>query len=68
MDGIGGKRGWAWIFILVGTFILQSQSSADLTLLFWQEGLLTFVFGFSGFFLIPSTPAEAKFLTEEEKA
>ncbi|KAJ3568326.1 hypothetical protein NP233_g5782 [Leucocoprinus birnbaumii] len=47
MDGIGGRRGWQWIFIL--------------------EGLLTFVVGFSGYFLIPSTPAQAKFLTEEEQ-
>ncbi|KAF5353447.1 hypothetical protein D9756_008145 [Leucocoprinus leucothites] len=47
MDGVGGKSGWQWIFIL--------------------EGLLTFVIGFSGYFLIPSTPAEARFLTEEEK-
>ncbi|KXN92713.1 hypothetical protein AN958_06991, partial [Leucoagaricus sp. SymC.cos] len=47
MDGIGGKRGWAWIFIL--------------------EGLITFLIGFSGYFLIPSTPADARFLTEEEK-
>ncbi|KAF5353280.1 hypothetical protein D9756_008136 [Leucocoprinus leucothites] len=47
MDGVGGRRGWQWIFIL--------------------EGLLTFLIGFSGYFLIPSTPAEARFLTEEEK-
>ncbi|KAF9564921.1 MFS general substrate transporter [Agrocybe pediades] len=47
MDGIGGKPGWAWIFIL--------------------QGLFTVVMGVVGFFVIPSSPRESKYLTEEEK-
>jgi hypothetical protein len=47
MDGIGGRPGWAWIFIL--------------------EGLFTICMGLIGFFLVPSTPRECKFLTFEQK-
>ncbi|KAG6917190.1 hypothetical protein DXG01_003533 [Tephrocybe rancida] len=47
MDGMGGRPGWAWIFIL--------------------EGLFTIVFGVSAFFLLPSSPETARFLTMEEK-
>jgi len=48
MNGVGGKQGWAWIFIL--------------------EGIFTALFGISSFFLLPASPATAKFFTEEEKA
>ncbi|PFH53311.1 hypothetical protein AMATHDRAFT_137753 [Amanita thiersii Skay4041] len=47
MDGIGGKAGWAWIFIL--------------------EGLFSVLMGVAGFFLVPSTPRDSKFLTREQK-
>ncbi|KAF8159942.1 MFS general substrate transporter [Crassisporium funariophilum] len=47
MDGIGGRPGWAWIFIL--------------------EGLFTVLMGLCGFFLVPSTPRDSKFLTHEQK-
>ncbi|KJA14608.1 hypothetical protein HYPSUDRAFT_48993 [Hypholoma sublateritium FD-334 SS-4] len=47
MDGIGGRAGWAWIFIL--------------------EGLFTILMGITGFFLVPSTPRDSKFLSAEEK-
>ncbi|PPQ69365.1 hypothetical protein CVT26_002520 [Gymnopilus dilepis] len=47
MDGVGGRPGWAWIFIL--------------------EGLFTVVMGIIGFFVLPSTPRDSKFLTHEEK-
>ncbi|KAF9447487.1 MFS general substrate transporter [Macrolepiota fuliginosa MF-IS2] len=47
MNGIGGRPGWAWIFIL--------------------EGLFSVVMGFISFFLVPSTPADCKFLTPTER-
>ncbi|KAF8817592.1 MFS general substrate transporter [Phlegmacium glaucopus] len=47
MDGIGGRPGWAWIFIL--------------------EGLVSVLAGLLGFFIVPSTPSESKFLTELQK-
>lgn len=47
MDGIGGRPGWAWIFIL--------------------EGLFSILMGIAGFFLVPSTPQDSKFLTQAEK-
>jgi len=47
MDGVGGRPGWAWIFIL--------------------EGLFSVLMGIGGFFLVPSTPQESRFLTQEEK-
>jgi len=47
MDGIGGRPGWAWIFIL--------------------EGLFSVLMGLLGFFLVPSTPQDSKFLTPAEK-
>ncbi|KAG0143246.1 hypothetical protein CROQUDRAFT_66388 [Cronartium quercuum f. sp. fusiforme G11] len=47
LDGVGGRPGWAWIFIV--------------------EGLFTFVCGVLGYFIIPSTPASARFLNSEQK-
>jgi len=47
MDGIGGKPGWAWIFIL--------------------EGLFSVVIGLLSYFVVPSTPRDSKFLSEEQK-
>jgi MFS family permease len=48
MNGVGGRPGWAWIFIL--------------------EGLFTVVFGVISFFILPRSPAHARFLNEREKA
>ncbi|TFK43324.1 MFS general substrate transporter [Crucibulum laeve] len=47
MDGVGGKPGWSWIFIL--------------------EGLFSILMGITGFFLVPSTPRDSKFLTDNQK-
>ncbi|XP_006461486.1 hypothetical protein AGABI2DRAFT_222276 [Agaricus bisporus var. bisporus H97] len=47
MDGVGGKPGWAWIFIL--------------------EGLFSVIMGVIGFFLVPATPQDSKFLTQSQK-
>ncbi|KAF9480332.1 MFS general substrate transporter [Pholiota conissans] len=47
MHGVGGRPGWAWIFIL--------------------EGLFTVIMGLLGFWLVPSTPRQSKFLTSEQK-
>ncbi|PPQ89888.1 hypothetical protein CVT25_004810 [Psilocybe cyanescens] len=47
MNGVGGRPGWAWIFIL--------------------EGLFTVVFGVLSYFLLPRSPAHARFLNSDEK-
>ncbi|KAJ5873034.1 uncharacterized protein N7529_005387 [Penicillium soppii] len=47
MDGIGGKAGWRWVYIIEGLF------SALCAILIW--------------FGLPNNPAEAYFLTEEER-
>ena len=47
MDGIGGKAGWSWIFII--------------------EGLLTLVVACVSPWFLTDFPAEAKFLTPEER-
>lgn len=77
MDGIGGRPGWAWIFILVCT-PLFSSSCFVLAFFFLslvsiahshsqQEGLFSFLVGVTSFFLVPSTPRDSKFLTLHEK-
>ncbi|KZT56372.1 MFS general substrate transporter [Calocera cornea HHB12733] len=48
MDGVGGRRGWSWIFIL--------------------EGCLTVVVSLAAYFLVPTWPRSATFLTEPERA
>ncbi|KIK65234.1 hypothetical protein GYMLUDRAFT_94587 [Collybiopsis luxurians FD-317 M1] len=47
MTGVGGRPGWAWIFIL--------------------EGLFSFLFGLSAYFLLPHSVDRAEFLSAEEK-
>ncbi|KAJ5150332.1 uncharacterized protein N7482_010790 [Penicillium canariense] len=47
MDGVGGKAGWRWVYIIEGLF------SGLCAILIW--------------FGLPNNPAEAYFLTEEEK-
>ncbi|KAF5391364.1 hypothetical protein D9757_001855 [Collybiopsis confluens] len=46
MDGLGGRPGWAYIFI---------------------EGAFSVLMGILGFFIIPSTPQEVKFMSLEMK-
>ncbi|KZP01379.1 MFS general substrate transporter [Calocera viscosa TUFC12733] len=47
MDGVGGRRGWSWIFIL--------------------EGCLTVAVSLSAYFIVPTWPHSATFLTEPER-
>ncbi|KLO13815.1 MFS general substrate transporter [Schizopora paradoxa] len=47
MDGLRGRPGWAWIFIL--------------------EGVFSCLVGLLGFFLVPSTPQDLKFLTPSQR-
>ncbi|KAF8195576.1 major facilitator superfamily domain-containing protein [Pholiota molesta] len=47
MDGVGGRKGWEWIFIL--------------------EGVLTVVISLLAYFIVPTWPHKAEFLTESEK-
>ena len=47
MDGVGGKSGWSWIFIL--------------------EGLATIIVSFFSFWMIHDFPAEATFLSEDDR-
>ncbi|KAJ5831723.1 hypothetical protein N7474_000034 [Penicillium riverlandense] len=47
MDGIGGKAGWRWVYMIEGVF------SAVCAVFIW--------------FGLPNNPAEAYFLTDEEK-
>ena len=63
MDGIGGKPGWAWIFIIV----CFAPASVNRVYMQIQEGLFTFLFGVISFFILPRSPAHARFLSAEEK-
>ncbi|KAL5121951.1 hypothetical protein ACEQ8H_000167 [Pleosporales sp. CAS-2024a] len=48
MKGVGGKPGWAWIFIL--------------------EGLATILVGIASYWMVHDFPAEATFLTPDDRA
>ncbi|KAF7442710.1 pantothenate transporter liz1 [Pyrenophora tritici-repentis] len=48
MAGVGGKPGWAWIFIL--------------------EGLVTIVVGIASYWMVHDFPAEATFLSPDDRA
>ncbi|KAH7072943.1 MFS nicotinic acid transporter-like protein Tna1 [Paraphoma chrysanthemicola] len=48
MGGVGGKPGWAWIFIL--------------------EGLATIIVGIASYWMVHDFPAEATFLTPDDRA
>ena len=48
MDGLGGRPGWAWIFIIIG--------------------ILTFTVGVLSVWMVSDFPAEAKFLSDEDRA
>ncbi|KAF5361251.1 hypothetical protein D9758_010304 [Tetrapyrgos nigripes] len=47
MDGIGGKSGWRWIYIL--------------------EGIFSTLVGILGFYLVPNTPDDLKYLSARQK-
>ena len=71
MEGIGGKHGWAWIFIIVRGHLalcifLRSPLSAD-HYSRPKEGLFTTVFGVVSFFVLPRTPSDTPFLNEQDK-
>ena len=66
MEGIGGKHGWAWIFILV-SLPNDLYACRHLKPPYLQEGLFTFVCGIATFFCMTETPAKASFLTPREK-
>ncbi|KAF2854796.1 MFS nicotinic acid transporter-like protein Tna1 [Plenodomus tracheiphilus IPT5] len=48
MKGVGGKPGWAWIFIL--------------------EGLVTILVGIASYWMVHDFPAEATFLSPDDRA
>ncbi|KAF7346346.1 MFS general substrate transporter [Mycena sanguinolenta] len=48
MDGVGGRKGWEWIFIL--------------------EGIITVTVSLLAYFVVPTWPQRATFLTETERA
>ncbi|KAF7794669.1 hypothetical protein EIP86_005807 [Pleurotus ostreatoroseus] len=56
MDGVGGKEGWSWIFIIEGLTTIVAGIIAAI-------GEFAFISGF-----LVDFPDTAKFLTEEEKA
>lgn len=47
MDGVGGKSGWSWIFIL--------------------EGLATILIGIVSFWMVQDFPADANFLSPDDR-
>jgi MFS family permease len=61
---LAGYAGWRWIFIL-GTSISLQYCRTRLT--HRLEGVLTCVVSFAWFFVIPSFPENAKWLSPEEK-
>ena len=58
MDGIAGRPGWAWIFIIEGT-----RFSKDLS----DIGAITMVIGAISWWVIVDFPCDATFLTPEER-
>ena len=65
MNGIGGRPGWAWVFILVRTSFTRFSKLADAS--YHQEGLFSVVFGVASFFLLPNSPNAIKILSKEEE-
>ncbi len=65
MEGVGGRHGWAWVFILVSVPALRPlRIYSDVR---EQEGLFTVLFGVACFFLLPNTPEQTLGLSAEEK-
>ena len=69
MHGVGGRPGWAWIFILVRELSSSDKLFILITVhLPTQEGLFSVLVGIVGYFVTPSTPRDVKFfVTEEDK-
>ena len=66
MDGIGGKAGWSWIFIIEGlvTFGIGMSSSCTYP---YPRAMSAAVSAIAAFFVMNDYPDTAKFLTAEEK-
>lgn len=65
MEGVGGRHGWAWVFILVSRRALRVLGMrSDMC---EQEGLFTVLFGVASFFLLPNTPEQTLGLSADEK-
>ena len=67
IENLNGKRGlagWQWIFILVSRLhVLSSTIIKRLS----KEGAFTSAFGLATIFLVPTSPKNITFLTEEER-
>lgn len=67
-----GYNRWPWIFFSRSSFwYLRFTCSHNTDYAFCPnsvEGIITTVFGIICFFFMPHTPADAKFLTEEERS
>lgn len=66
MHGIGGKAGWAWIFVRV-PYVLTAMIIADTTMQI-LEGLATIFIGAASFWMVHDFPDEATFLSPEDRA
>ena len=68
MDGVGGKAGWAWIFILEGMNLAihhpeeETGANFDLT-----SGIATVLIGIASFWMVHDFPDEATFLSHKER-
>jgi MFS family permease len=72
MHGVGGKPGWAWIFILevrcspVPSHVRPKIKLAYAFILFTQ-GLATVIVGLGSYLLVHDFPDQAKFLSADER-
>ena len=69
MDGIGGRPGWAWVFILVSGTSTNFGLNTRLKIICVarQEGIFTVIIGLIAFFVTPSTPKDLRFMTQRER-
>lgn len=65
MDGIGGKAGWRYVSLSVKQSLLLTVSLSRWVYII--EGLFSIICALLIWFGLPNNPAEAYFLTEEEK-
>jgi len=59
MDGVGGYAGWRWYNKIIVLMLIRR--------LYIIEGLITIVFGFAVFWLLPDKPEHAYFLNVQDK-
>lgn len=64
MNGIRGRPGWAWIFIIVSLY----QHREILLLIMLKEGIVSIIFGLFLFLVFPKGPTMMSWLTIQEKA